>query len=145
MALPLRVMTCDTYGLAAFPELSVVMSEPLTLPSLSGAKLTASEQRAPGPNGMANTGPSSCGQVLEPPRTKLAERLGLLPVVGPGKTRFMLPRLVSVTIWALLTAPTVVCAKLRDGGVVRSMASTRLLPESAMKTLPDESSATALG
>ena len=71
--------------------------------------------------------------------------LGSLPVAGMGKVSAALPLLASVTVCALLVAPSKVEAKLSDGGVASGISFTKLLPMSATKTLPALSTATPKG
>src|SRR5215470_1447856 len=142
---PLSEMLCCAPGFAVFPALSVKMSEPLTVPALSGAKLMLIKQVFPAAKELVGDEFPAVGQVLELSATKLDDKLGLIPVDGTLKVRGAFPRLTSTTGCALLIAPTVVDGNTRAGGVTRSTANMRPLPVCAITRFPFASTAIAEG
>jgi hypothetical protein len=73
--------------------------------------------------------------------------LGFSPLPGTGKFSAALPAFSTVTVCglSLLVEPITVGAKLRIGGSAKSSFNTRLLPPSAMYTLPFPATATPEG
>ena len=125
--------------------LSVNVSDPLSRPAATGAKLIDRMQESP-----AASVAAACeleetrGHAFETVllSVKPAAMLGLWPVEGIGKVRSPLPVFSSVTVFglSLLARPTSVAAKFSVGGVAALTSRMRLLPSSVMYRFPAASS-----
>src|ERR1700722_13669772 len=135
-----------------FRLLSRMTREPPMAPATVGAKLIRRVQLAPVARvpGVLLVLPGS-GQVplLVLFSVKLAEMLGLFPLVGIGKFSTAFPLLANVTVRTPSVEsvePTLVAVgKLRDGGSLRSISFTALLFWSATNKFPLPSTATPEG
>ena len=110
------------------------MRVPLRLPLAVGVHTTATLQDAPGASD------DEVEQVVEP-----ALKVKLVPTEIPEKVSGALPMFWSVTVCALLVPFRAVAGNIKEGICERCSSKTRLLPLSAMKTSPKESTATPAG
>src|SRR6185312_10636475 len=145
---PFREIVCVVLGVA-LRLVSVNTSEPPIVPPIVGAKLIGRVQLAPAASVFGV--PVVSGQVplFVLSSVKSAEMLGLFPLPGTGKLSTAFPLLATVTVRrpsVVSVEPTFVAVgKFSDGGSLRLISFTALLPTSATKTLPAPSTATPKG